>query len=98
MPNRDGFVADPRPDVKPKPRFVSQGSVFMGDLALHPNNGVTRNFMPQLWMSLLPALSRRGHEVLLIDGNARPMSEGALVRFAVENDIGLVEIGWNSLL
>ena len=49
--------------------------------------------MPHLWMFLLQALTPRGHEVLLIDGNTTPMSDRALVRFALENDIGLVGIG-----
>src|SRR5919199_959338 len=62
-------------------------------LLYNPDNGVTRNFMPHLWMFLLKALTPAGHEVLLIDGNARPMSEGELVRFVVEQEIGLVGIG-----
>src|SRR5881296_841921 len=62
-------------------------------LLYNPDNGVTRNFMPHLWMFLLQALTPRGHEVLLIDGNAKPMSDESLVRFALENDIGLVGIG-----
>lgn len=62
-------------------------------LLYNPDNGVTRNFMPHLWMFLLQALTPRGHEVLLIDGNTRPMSTAALVRFVRENGIGLVGIG-----
>ncbi len=62
-------------------------------LLYNPDNGVTRNFMPHLWMFLLQALTPRGHEVLLIDGNTKPMSDRALVRFALENGIGLVGIG-----
>ena len=62
-------------------------------LLYNPDNGVTRNFMPHLWMFLLQTLTPRGHQVLLIDGNTKPMSEEALVRFALENDIGLVGIG-----
>ena len=38
-------------------------------LLYNPDNGVTRNFMPHLWMFLLQALTPPGHEVLLIDGN-----------------------------
>jgi hypothetical protein len=37
-------------------------------LLYKPDNGVTRNFMPHLWMFLLQALTPSGHEVLLIDG------------------------------
>jgi len=39
-------------------------------LLYNPDNGVTRNFMPHLWMFLLPGLTPQGHEVFLIDGNA----------------------------
>src|ERR687885_783434 len=62
-------------------------------LLYNPDNGVTRNFMPHLWMFLLKALTPAGHEVLLIDGNARPMNEEELVRYVVEQRIGLVGIG-----
>ena len=50
-------------------------------LLYNPDNGVTRNFMPHLWMFLLQALTPPGHEVILIDGNARAMTEEELVRF-----------------
>src|ERR1041384_2874871 len=59
----------------------------------NPDNGVTRNFMPHLWMFLLQALTPPGHEVLLIDGNARAMNEEDLVRFVREQGIRLVGIG-----
>jgi len=62
-------------------------------LLYNPDNGVTRNFMPHLWMFLLQALTPPSHEVLLIDGNAKPMSDAALVRFVLANGIGLVGIG-----
>jgi radical SAM superfamily enzyme YgiQ (UPF0313 family) len=62
-------------------------------LLYNPDNGVTRNFMPHLWMFLLQALTPAGHEVLLIDGNARAMSDEELVRFVREQKIGLVGIG-----
>ncbi|HKY45679.1 MAG TPA: radical SAM protein [Pyrinomonadaceae bacterium] len=62
-------------------------------LLYNPDNGVTRNFMPHLWMFLLQALTPAGHEVLLIDGNARAMSDHELVRFVREKKIGLVGIG-----
>ncbi len=62
-------------------------------LLYNPDNGVTRNFMPHLWMFLLQALTPPGHEVLLIDGNAQPMDEAAIARFVREQNIGLVGIG-----
>src|SRR5258707_4580488 len=61
-------------------------------LLYNPDNGVTRNFMPHLWMFLLKALTPPGHEVLLIDGNAQPMDENAIARFVLEQNIGLVAI------
>jgi len=42
-------------------------------LLYNPDNGVTRNFMPHLWMFLLQEITPAGHEVLLVDGNAKPM-------------------------
>ncbi len=62
-------------------------------LLYNPDNGVTRNFMPHLWMFLLQEITPPGHEVLLVDGNAKPMNEEELVRFAVEQNVGLVGIG-----
>ncbi len=62
-------------------------------LLYNPDNGVTRNFMPHLWMFLLQALTPEGHEVLLIDGNARAMNEAELVEFVRAEGIGLVGIG-----
>ena len=62
-------------------------------LLYSPDNGVTRNFMPHLWMFLLQSLTPADHEVLLIDGNAKPMTDANLVRFVLENGIGLVGIG-----
>ena len=49
--------------------------------------------MPHLWMFLLKSLTPPEHEVLLIDGNAKPMNEQQLVRFARKERIGLVGIG-----
>jgi radical SAM superfamily enzyme YgiQ (UPF0313 family) len=66
---------------------------LMRILLYNPDNGVTRNFMPHLWMFLLQALTPPGHEVLLIDGNAQPMDEAAIARFVREQNIGLVGIG-----
>jgi radical SAM superfamily enzyme YgiQ (UPF0313 family) len=62
-------------------------------LLYNPDNGVTRNFMPHLWMFLLQALTPAGHEVLLIDGNAQPMDEEGIARYVIEEGIGLVGIG-----
>ena len=62
-------------------------------LLYNPDNGVTRNFMPHLWMFLLQSLTPPEHKVLLIDGNTQPMSDSELVRFALDNNVGLVGIG-----
>jgi len=62
-------------------------------LLYNPDDGVRRDIMPHLWMFLLEALTPPGHEVRLIDGNAQPMGAAALVRFVLENHIGLVGIG-----
>src|SRR5438128_120559 len=62
-------------------------------LLYNPDNGVTRNFMPHLWMFLLQTLTPPGHEVLLIDGNAQPMDEEGIARYVREHNIGLVGIG-----
>jgi radical SAM superfamily enzyme YgiQ (UPF0313 family) len=62
-------------------------------LLYNPDNGVSRNFMPHLWMFLLQSLTPPEHDVLLIDGNARPMNEQELVNFIRAQKIGLVGIG-----
>ena len=62
-------------------------------LLYNPDNGVTRNFMPHLWMFLLKSLTPPEHEVILIDGNAKPMNEKQLVQFARTKKIDLVGIG-----
>src|SRR5215217_5547581 len=62
-------------------------------LLYNPDNGVTRNFMPHLWMFLLQALTPTGHEVILIDGNARAMSDEEIVQFIKKEKIDLVGIG-----
>jgi len=51
-------------------RYVTRADQgkFVRILLYNPDNGVTRNFMPHLWMFLLEALTPSGHEVLLIDG------------------------------
>jgi radical SAM superfamily enzyme YgiQ (UPF0313 family) len=62
-------------------------------LLYNPDNGVTHNFMPHLWMFLLQALTPTGHEVQLIDGNTQPLDESGIARFVREQGIGLVGIG-----
>ena len=62
-------------------------------LLYNPDNGVTRNFMPHLWMFLLQALTPPGHEVLLIDGNAKPMDEAQIAQYVRDEKIDLVGIG-----
>src|SRR5271154_6516366 len=62
-------------------------------LLYNPDNGVTRNFMPHLWMFLLKSLTPPGHEVLLIDGNAQPMDELQIAQYVRDENIGLVVIG-----
>lgn len=62
-------------------------------LLYNPDNGVTQNFMPHLWMFLLQSLTPPGHEVILIDGNTHPMDDDEIVRFIQEQKIGLVGIG-----
>jgi radical SAM superfamily enzyme YgiQ (UPF0313 family) len=69
------------------------GEELMRILLYNPDNGVTRNFMPHLWMFLLRALTPSGHQVLLVDGNAQPMDEAGIARFVREQNIGLVGIG-----
>ena len=49
--------------------------------------------MPHLWMFLLKSLTPPEHEVLLIDGNAKPLNEEQLVQYARKQRIGLVGIG-----
>src|SRR5467141_2721560 len=76
----------------PRKRLLN-GEELMRILLYNPDNGVTRNFMPHLWMFLLQALTPAGHEVVLIDGNAQPMDEAGIARFVREQNIGLVGIG-----
>jgi radical SAM superfamily enzyme YgiQ (UPF0313 family) len=62
-------------------------------LLYNPDNGVTRNFMPHLWMFLLQALTPPGHEVLLVDGNTQALDENDMARFVRKRRIDLVGIG-----
>src|SRR5881394_2708693 len=61
-------------------------------LLFNPDNGVTRNFMPHLWMFLLKALTPPEHEVLLIDGNAQRMDEEGNANYVLDHKIDLVVI------
>jgi radical SAM superfamily enzyme YgiQ (UPF0313 family) len=65
----------------------------MNILLYNPDNGVSRNFMPHLWMFLLQSLTPPEHRVFLVDGNAQPMTEKDLATFIHANDIRLVGIG-----
>src|SRR5579871_1931810 len=47
----------------------------MNILLYNPDNEVTNNFMPHLWMFLLKSLTPPGHEVLLVDGKAYRMAD-----------------------
>jgi len=63
-------------------------------ILLHnPDNGITGNFMPHLWMFLLQARTPSPHEVILLDGNAKPMNDGEFVQFVKDQAIDLVGIG-----
>jgi len=62
-------------------------------LLYNPDNGVTQNFMPHLWMFLLQALTPPGNEVILIDGNTRPLTDDELVALARREGVGFVGIG-----
>jgi radical SAM superfamily enzyme YgiQ (UPF0313 family) len=62
-------------------------------LLYNPDNGVTRNFMPHLWMFLLQSLTPKEHEVILIDGNAKAMTRAELVKYCKDENIELVGIG-----
>ena len=63
-------------------------------LLYSPDNGVTRNYMPHLWMFLLQSLTPPGHRVHLVDANATPLSEDGLAAYIHEHEIGLVGIGF----
>src|SRR5204863_4238656 len=66
---------------------------IMNILLYSPDNGVTRNFMPHLWMFLLQSLTPPEHQVFLIDGNAQPMTEHELGEYVRANNIQLAGIG-----
>ncbi len=62
-------------------------------LLYNPDNGITGNYMPHLWMFVLQALTPPGHEVLLVDGNTQALDEVDIGRFVREQGIDLVGIG-----
>jgi radical SAM superfamily enzyme YgiQ (UPF0313 family) len=74
-------------------RFYPTLHGHMNILLYNPDNGVTRNFMPHLWMFLLQSLTPPKHKVFLIDGNAQPMTESELAEFVKRNNIKLAGIG-----
>lgn len=65
----------------------------MNILLYNPDNEVTHNFMPHLWMFLLKSLTPPEHHVFLVDGNARRMNEGELVKYVREKHVELAGIG-----
>ncbi len=65
----------------------------MNILLYNPDNQVTKNYMPHLWMFVLRAVTPPGHNVFLIDGNARAMTEEGIAAFVREHDIHLAGIG-----
>ncbi len=65
----------------------------MNILLYNPDNQVTKNYMPHLWMFVLRAVTPPGHKVFLIDGNAQSMTERSIADFVRENDIQLAGIG-----
>src|SRR5277367_1491133 len=75
------------------PSGAEKSGTYLKILLYNPDNGVTRNFMPHLWMFLLQSLTPAGHEVVLIDGNAQPMDEAGIARYVLEEKIDLVGIG-----
>ena len=51
-------------------------------ILLHnPDNGITGNFMPHLCIFLLQARTPPTHEVILAEGNAKPVNDAEFVRF-----------------
>ena len=65
----------------------------MNILLYNPDNQVTKNYMPHLWMFVLQAVTPPGHKVFLIDGNAQHMTEESIAQFVRDNDIELAGIG-----
>jgi radical SAM superfamily enzyme YgiQ (UPF0313 family) len=74
-------------------RSQENGRNRMKILLYNPDNEVTNNFMPHLWMFLLKSLTPAGHEVFLLDGNAHRMTEPELIEYIRRNQVELVGIG-----
>lgn len=79
-----------RPERKPLPL---RRSSLLRILLYTPDNRVTRNYMPHLWMFVLQALTPPEHEVFLIDGNAQPMTDDEIADFVRRERIQLAGIG-----
>jgi radical SAM superfamily enzyme YgiQ (UPF0313 family) len=62
-------------------------------LLFNPDNGVSSNFMPHLWMFLLKSLTPPEHEVVLLDGNTQDMDEEGIAEFVRQNKFDMVGIG-----
>src|ERR1051326_7085151 len=75
------------------PLDLSPGQNSMKILLYNPDNEVTNNFMPHLWMFLLKSLTPPPHEVFLVDGNAQRFNEAELVAYARQNHVELAGIG-----
>lgn len=65
----------------------------MNILLYNPDNEVTSDYMPHLWMFVLKALTPNEHSVFLIDGNATRLTEDEIADFVRKNDIELAGIG-----
>ncbi len=59
-----------------------------------PNNHANGNFVPQLWPFLLRAQTPPEHQVTILDSNAVPCTEEALIQFIREKNVNLVGIGF----
>ncbi|MDD5542271.1 MAG: radical SAM protein [Acidobacteriia bacterium] len=65
----------------------------MNILLYNPDNEITNNFMPHLWMFLLKSLTPAKHQVFLVDGNAQRLSPAELTAYLQKHHIDLVGIG-----
>ena len=65
----------------------------MNILLYTPDNQVTRNYMPHLWMFVIQSLTPPEHKVFMVDGNAQPMDEQEMADFVRRNNIELAGIG-----
>jgi radical SAM superfamily enzyme YgiQ (UPF0313 family) len=82
-----------RDEVKWNQNTTAESAASIRILLYCPDNGVTQNFMPHLWMFLLQSLTPPNHEVRLIDGNTQPLTDAELVQYVTDNRIDLVGIG-----